>query len=182
MIYAMFDEPDKVQRLLELCLETACTYGRALLATGAQLAVFDSRASCSVISPEQYTEFVQPTHLSLLKSLRADGAEFTSLIVGGNTTPAAESLFATGADLVLSDFNIDPEPFLTLSASHPTVVKVNLDPALFESDIGLEEGTRVAAALLRGRGRAVVSTGIIPYSTPSARLLKARDVIESFEN
>lgn len=179
LIFAMFDEPDKVGKVLDLCLATAQRYAVALLETGAQIAIFDSRASCSIISPSQYVEFVAPLHTKLINTIREHGGQFTSLIIGGNTTPVLEHLFSAKPDMIVADFNVDATLFLTMAANHNTMVKVNANPAIFESDTDWQEPLRALCVTLKKYPRAIVSTGIIPYGIPSHRLLAAREAIGS---
>lgn len=173
LIYALYDHPAQVHELLEFCLEVATNYGRALLGTGAQLAIFDSRASCSLISPRQFRELAAPLHERLLAALRQAGARFLALIIGGNTAPVAETLFAVRPDLLVADFNVDPEPYLALAARQPTIVRVNIDPRVLSDEARTVAAVRAAAARMRGRPRCVIGSGIVPYDTPPAHLLAA---------
>jgi uroporphyrinogen-III decarboxylase len=179
LIFAMFDHPDKVKALLQTCLQTAQTYGQALLRTGAQIAIFDSRASCNVISPDLFREFVLPLHRALVASLRRDGATFISLIIGGNTVPVADALFSVSPDLVVADFTVAPDVFLKLAETHRTLVRVNVNPILFETEANGVAGILTASAALHGRMRCVLGSGIIPYATPPRHILAARDALQN---
>jgi uroporphyrinogen decarboxylase len=177
LIFAMFDCPQKVDALLAVCLDVARSYGQALLGTGAQVSIFDSRASCSVISPDQYRQYVLPLHARLLESLRRAGADFISLIIGGNTVPVVDSLFAVGADLVIADFTVPMDPYLEQAGRQPTIVRVNVSPASFDTEAGSVAAVLSAAAALHNRRRCILGSGIVPYDTPPRNILAARDAL-----
>lgn len=181
LIFAIYDCPAKARNLLQICLKVAQSYGQALLGTGAQLAVFDSRASCNVISPDLYREYVLPLHLELLGALRKAGANFISLIIGGNTVPVVDSLFSATPDLVVADFNVPPEAYLKLAETHPTIVRMNVNPLIFNTEANSVSGILAAKAMLRNRKRCLLGSGIIPYATPSRHLMAARNALKKTE-
>lgn len=172
-------EPDYVKDLLQFCAQVGKEYGRAWLEAGLSPIVFDSLASPPTISPRLYRQLVLPFHKVLLHSFRGEcPPAHLPLIIGGETTPIAEDIAQTGANLILCDYNADLGKYLEVARSNQLFLRVNLDPDLVRNGPRKEIFSSGERVLERGSDypRLVLGTGVLPYDTPKENVLVLREL------
>jgi MtaA/CmuA family methyltransferase len=100
----MFDEPDHVAEILELCTAICITTSEAYLAAGADIvAVVDPMTS--QVSPKHFKAFVTPYVNRVFDAIRAKGGK-SSMFVCGDATRNLPNLIDTTCDNVSIDENI----------------------------------------------------------------------------
>jgi len=187
LLIATMTQTDETSKLLKFCCDVAIDYGKAFLARGLGVAIFDSQTAPPLVSPEIYGRAILPQTQRLISSLKEADATFVEYIVGGDTGRNAANIFATGADIVLSDFASDVSVFLdyTKRQGQNVLLRRNLSPVLIES--GSEEQivqqTRDVARLAKANRQLIVGTGVLSYNTPVERILLVRNTcMEQFED
>ena len=69
----------------------------------------------------------------LVKELKSAGAGFIEYVVGGDTSVISDSLFLTGADIIISDFVSDAAVFIEKSKNSSMVIRRNISPIVIEN-------------------------------------------------
>jgi uroporphyrinogen decarboxylase len=91
-----------VHELMELTTEVSITSGEAVREQGVGVSYSEAPASCSLISPKTYRQFVFPYHKKIVDHFRDKGVR-VGLHVCGYTDPILEDMVATG----VSNISID---------------------------------------------------------------------------
>ncbi|MCS6970774.1 MAG: uroporphyrinogen decarboxylase family protein [Planctomycetota bacterium] len=100
----MFDDPERVQAIIDHCAHIACTCAAAYLAAGADVvAVVDPMTS--QVSPKHFKTFVSPYENRIFDAIRAQGGR-SSLFVCGDATRNLANMLATSCDNVSIDENV----------------------------------------------------------------------------
>lgn len=100
----MFDDPERIERVLEHCTAVAITAARGYLAAGADIvAVVDPMTS--QVSPKHFKHFVTPYVDKVFDAIRAAGGR-SSLFVCGDATRNIANMCATTCDNISIDENI----------------------------------------------------------------------------
>ncbi|MHC4527118.1 MAG: uroporphyrinogen decarboxylase family protein [Planctomycetota bacterium] len=176
LLLATIDEPDAVDRLLGVCSQVSTSYSRAFLQAGVEVCLFDSYAAPPLLSPEMSRRLILPHVKKLIADLKDSGAEFIEYVIGGQTEAIADSLFATGADILLSDFACDIDIFLERAKGSTRLVRRNISPILIERgpQDELETQANAVAQLAAQNQNVIIGTGAISYNTGVEQLLKVR--------
>jgi hypothetical protein len=143
LMVAMVDCPGKVRKTLDRRHEIALLQARELCRAGARFVwIGEGLGSGSLISPQQYRDFVLPYERSLANEIRRAGA-LSILHICGDVTSALSDIAGCGADGFDLDYPVDLST--ALAALLPAVaVKGNINPALFLK--GQRESLRRACA------------------------------------
>lgn len=152
-------DPEFVHALMHLTTEVSRTYALALATTGVGVSIGEPTASCSLISPRIYREFIFPYHKRLFADLRAQGLGI-SLHVCGYADPILQDLIDTGVDAISIDAPSSLEQMVALSAGKVVVIG-NVNTRLFYSGTREEmeaEVKRCVDTAARGSGF-ILSTG-----------------------
>src|SRR6266571_5308024 len=88
------DDPAFVHDLMRFCTEYAKRFGDAVLATRIGLSYSDPTASCSLVGPDTYREFIKPYHQDLVDYFKAKKVGTTIHICG--TTHQIHKLVTLG--------------------------------------------------------------------------------------
>jgi len=103
-VFATVEDPDFARRLMEFCARVTVAFGKAFIARGVEPILFDSRATPRLASPRVFHQLVMPIYRDcVLPELKAAGARFVPLIIGGDTTAILDDLIETGATQILCD-------------------------------------------------------------------------------
>jgi uroporphyrinogen decarboxylase len=175
-------DPSFVHDLMKLATASVQSFGDALLSAGISPAMHEASASCSLISPRIYREFVQPYHRELREHARAKRM-FLSLHICGRIDPMAEEVIDTG----LTPLSVDSPTSLTnlidRLGDRKTALMGNVRTSLFA------EGTReeMEADIRRciheaaGRGRFILASGCeIPVNATEDRIDHYFDYARSY--
>jgi uroporphyrinogen decarboxylase len=172
LMMAMLTDPEWVAEVLSHAVKVSSRYARAFLDVGAEVSLFDSRATPDLISPALYRSLALPAQQALVSHVRDAGQDVVPLIIGGNVTPIAADLVRTGAGYVIADWTSDWEQVLRWAADAGVAVRVNLDPSLCVAE---DPGPVLAKAkevlsILGQRPNGILGTGVLPFDLPAGRL------------
>ncbi|MHC4616642.1 MAG: uroporphyrinogen decarboxylase family protein [Planctomycetota bacterium] len=176
LLIGMLERPDEVSEFLTFLTEVSVSYGKAFIKRGVEVCVFDSYAAPPLISPRLFKAVILPHVRKLVADLKGCGAAFIEYVIGGRTDPVAEHLFATGADILLSDFASDVNIFLDLARDTSVLVRRNISPILIEQGPERELRSQIDGVreLSAERPNVIIGTGAISYNTTVERLLSVK--------
>jgi uroporphyrinogen decarboxylase len=183
LLVATVDDPPFVRGLMEFCGRVSAAFGQAFLEEGAEVVLFDSRASPAAASPRVFRDFVLPVYRDLvIPSLFDAGARYLPLIIGGDTTPILEDLLRTGANQLLCDAGSDLERFKKRCREERRALRVSVDARLVHRGSPGEvraEALRILEAT-RGQPGLLFGCGIVAYDTDPRNVLALRDALDEF--
>jgi uroporphyrinogen decarboxylase len=99
VIYDTVDDPHFVHELMRYCTELTKAIGEAIAETGVNIFLAETTASCSLISPKIYHNFVQPYLEETVNSLKEKRATI-DLHICGYIDPIIEDLISLGVDII----------------------------------------------------------------------------------
>ncbi len=172
LMMAMLTDPDWVAELLDHAVNVSSRYARAFIKVGAEVSLFDSRATPELISPGLYRSLALPAHQKLISNVRSAGQKIVPLIVGGNVTAIASDLMQTGATYLIADWTSDWEKVLRLGAEAGVAVRINLDPSLCVAPdpAPVLAKAREVLDVLKRYPNGILGTGVLPYDMPIERV------------
>jgi uroporphyrinogen decarboxylase len=162
------EDPDFVHALMRFCTEYAKRWGDAVLTTRIGLSYTDPTASCSLVGPDTYREFIKPYHRELVDYFRAKKVG-TTIHICGTTHQIHEDLVDVGFVAITIDLDQQADPALhvdqldrlvTLGNARGVVAVGNVDVTIFERATRGEIEAEVRRCLdsVGGRSRFVLST------------------------
>jgi len=177
---AAVEEPGLVRKLLEFAGQVTVRFGAAFLKRGTEAILFDSRAAPPLVSPRLFRELVLPVYRDrVIPELKAAGARFLPLIIGGDTTRILEDLLATGATQLLCDAPADLDAFRRACSAAGVPFRANLDARLVHH--GPAEAihceARRIADLCRDFPGFLLGCGIVAYDCPPEHVLALREAL-----
>lgn len=102
LIYDTLDDPKFVHELMRFTTEFIKVYGVAVRETGIGLGMGEASASCSVISPQIYRDFVKPYHEDLVRYFK-ERKIFVMLHICGYIDPIMQDVVSTGVGMLSID-------------------------------------------------------------------------------
>jgi uroporphyrinogen decarboxylase len=164
LLIGTIERPDEVNEFLSFLTEVSVSYGKAFIKP--------------LISPWLFKVIILPHVSRLIAELKGCGAEFVEYVIGGRTDPVAEHLFATGADILLSDFASDVNIFLDLARNTTVLVRRNISPILIEQgpDEELDRQIDGVRKLAVNHRNVIIGTGAISYNTSAERVLMVKEM------
>jgi len=140
MLLDTFEDPQFIHDLMRLTTDFCKTWGEAIAATRIGLSFSEPTASISLISPDNYREFVAPYHRELVEHFKARKVGLTVHICG-TTYPIYEDLIGCGFSTVSFDLDQQADPALRVDqlarfmevARGRAVAIGNVDATRFES-------------------------------------------------
>lgn len=132
----LYDEPDFVRELLEICNEQAILFAREQIRAGADF-IGIGDAAASLVSPAVYREFVLPYEQKLIDSIHREGAR-VKLHICGNISNHLEDIALTGADMVDIDWMVDFEKTIRILGDRAAACG-NFDPVKVLLEGSLED-------------------------------------------
>jgi uroporphyrinogen decarboxylase len=152
-------DPQFVHELLRFTVEISKTMGVAASAAGVGVSFSEAPASCSLISPKIFREFVLPYNQELATYLKERKIGLT-LHVCGFIDPVMEMILATGAVAVSMDQPSSLEKMLALGRGKAVAVgNVSTGVFLRGSTEDLEKEIRRCLAAARGNYGYILATG-----------------------
>jgi uroporphyrinogen decarboxylase len=172
-------DPGTARELLAWCAEVVIRYGRAFIAAGCGVIVFDSQASPELLSPDTYRDLVVAPTRYVISELHKGGVPHIPLIIGGNTTDILDNYLQTGGNNILCDVKADAARFLAVCSRQRRAYRRNIDSAGFLSAQLDDLGTRVQreVALAAGYPGFILGTAVVPYATPMEVLETVRTAL-----
>lgn len=102
LIYDTIDDPNLVHQLMRFTTEVAKVFADAQRQAKIGINFADAAASCSVISPKIYREFVKPYHQELISYFQQKRVG-TSIHICGYIDPIMEDVISTGVGMISID-------------------------------------------------------------------------------
>jgi len=172
--------PDAVTEALNRLAENQIAFCRAIVASGLDVAFFESAAAPPLISPTTFREVELPALRRAIAGAAEVAGHPVPCIVGGDTTPILDAILGTGSGYVICPAETDQAHFMAQMASHTAVmVRINMRPeAIVSTDLSAvyREADRVLA-LAAGRELACIGTGALPYEAEPDIVLKVGEYV-----
>ena len=111
MLLDTFEDPQFIHDVMGVATEFCRAWGDAIVKTGIGLSFSEPTASISLISPDNYREFVAPYHKALVDHFKARKVGVTTHICG-TTYPIFEDLIQVGFSTVSFDLDQQADPGL----------------------------------------------------------------------
>jgi uroporphyrinogen decarboxylase len=165
------DDPGFVHELMKFTTEVVRQVGNALLKAGFAPSLGEAGASCSLISPSIFKEFIKPYHRELCSYFKSQRA-FMSLHICGFIDPLMADVVETGIRFLSLDAPSCLEKIIDLSAGRLTVMG-NVPTSLFaggtreEMEQAIRDCIQTAAA---GSGYILASGCEIPLNSTQDRV------------
>jgi len=173
------DDPQFVHELMGFATEYAKRVGDAVLGTKIGLSYSDPTASCSLVGPETYREFIKPYHKQLVDYFKAKKVG-TTIHICGTTHQIHEDLVDVGFVAITIDLDQQADPALhvdqldklvTLGNERGVVAIGNVDVTIFEraTRAEIEAEVRRCIDTVGKRSRFVLSTSceLPPQADPN---------------
>ena len=129
-----FRDPAFVHELLGFTSEVTRTFGAAVSETGVGISLSEAPASCSLISPKIYQQFLRPQHESIVSFFK-DRRTGITMHVCGYIDPIMEDLVATGISALSLDAPSSLQKMVDVNQQRAVLIG-NVPTGLFQ------EGTR----------------------------------------
>jgi len=172
------DDPEFVHDLMRFSTEYAKRFGDAVLGTKIGLSYTDPTASCSLVGPDTYREFIKPYHQDMVNYFKAKKVG-TTIHICGTTHQIHEDLVDVGFVAITIDLDQQADPKLqvdqldrlvTLGNQRGVVGIGNVDVTIFEraSRAEIEAEVRRCLDTVGKRSRFVLSTSceLPPRASP----------------
>ena len=111
MLLDTFEDPQFIHDLMRVATDFSKLWGDAIVKTGIGLSFSEPTASISLISPDNYREFVAPYHKELVEYFKAKKVGVTTHICG-TTYPIYEDLIQCGFTTISFDLDQQADPKL----------------------------------------------------------------------
>ena len=172
----LYEDPDFVVDLLEICLEQAILFAKAQIEAGADI-IGVGDAIASVAGPQAYNELALKYEIRLLEAIREAGG-MTKLHICGNTTPFLESLPAKLCDIIDLDWMVPIEKAAALYGDI-TCINGNYDPVTILLQGNVQDVVdAVRSCVEKGGVKHTSSAGCeVPKHTPPANLMAVYDAL-----
>jgi MtaA/CmuA family methyltransferase len=139
MLLDTFEDPQFIHDLMRVTTDFCKLWGDAIAKTGIGLSFSEPTASISLVSPDNYREFIAPYHKELVEYFKAKKVGVTTHICG-TTYPIFEDLLNVGFTTVSFDLDQQADPKLYvdqlarfMEVSHGRAVAIgNVDATKFE--------------------------------------------------
>ena len=168
------EDPEFVHELMKFTTEVVRRMGDALIAAGFSPSLGEAAASCSLISPQIYRNFIKPYHCELDRYFKSNKA-FMTLHICGQIDPIMEDVLETGISFISLDAPSSLEKLVDQSAGKIAIMG-NVPTSLFGS--GSRE--EMEAAIRHCIDTAAAGSGYILASGCEIPLNSTEDRIEHF--
>jgi len=175
----LYDRPEWLHGLLEICTEVAIAFAQAQIEAGADIIGLGD-AIASQISPRMYQEFALPYEQRIFAAVNEMGA-LARLHICGDTTRLLPLMAQSGADIIDLDWMVDIRLAAEALGDYP-VICGNFDPVAIML-LGTPEQVREATLYcLRWGGKRMISGAgcEIPDETPHENLLAQTRALREF--
>lgn len=143
---------------------------RAVVASGLDVAFFESAAAPPLLSPAQFHNLELPALKRAMEVAAEAVGHPVPCIMGGDTVPVLDDILATGTGYVICNVETDQRAFVAgVAAKRPGVkVRVNLDPSIVagSSREALAVEVDRVLGIASGYPHCLIGTGCLPYETP----------------
>jgi MtaA/CmuA family methyltransferase len=179
MLLDTFEDPQFIHDLMRVTTDFCKLWGDAIAKTGIGLSFSEPTASVSLISPDNYREFIAPYHTELVEHFKARKVGVTTHICG-TTYPIYDDLLGCGFTTVSFDLDQQADPALHVDqlqrfvevARGRAVAIGNVDATMFEktTQAAMEAEVRRCIDAAARQSGFILSTSceIPPRSDPQA--------------
>jgi len=173
----IYDRPDFIKDLLEICTRQAILFSEEQISAGADF-VGIGDAVASLISPSIYKDFVLPCEQRIVKAIHDKGAK-AKLHICGNISSILDFLPLTGADIVDIDWMVDFKTANEVFKGRCSACG-NFDPVsvMLQGDIRDIEKA-VISCVDEGTKTTLIAAGCeVPKMTPIGNMIKVDLVLK----
>lgn len=165
----LFDEPEFVEDLLNICYEQAVLFAKAQIREGATF-IGIGDAVASLIGPELYQQYAFPLEKRLIQDIHALGAK-AKLHICGNTTALLPYMVQTGADVIDIDHMVDLAKAVE-ATGYGQFISGNFDPVTVLLQGSAQDVQQAVHRCMEiGRDKIFMSAGCeVPKFTPPENL------------
>ena len=121
LLMEALEEPDFVHELMKFTTEVVRTYGDAIIEAGFAPSLGEASASCSLISPQIYQDFIKPYHKELCDYFRSKKVPM-ALHICGYMDPIMEDVIDTGINFISLDAPSSLKKLVDLSMGKVTIM------------------------------------------------------------
>ncbi|MDI7259407.1 MAG: uroporphyrinogen decarboxylase family protein [Thermodesulfobacteriota bacterium] len=175
-------DPNFVHSLMEFTLEVASKYALAVQSNaGVGVSFSEAPASCSLISPKIYRQFVFPYHKRLMEKMHSKKIGVT-LHVCGYVDPIMEDLINTGADALSIDAKSSLARMVELNRKKAVIIG-NVNTNLFFSGTKgeMEQAVQACIDMAAKESAFILSTGCeVPWAGSVERVRWFMDATEKY--
>ena len=164
-------EPDFVHELMRFTTEVVRAVGNAFIDAGFLPSFGEASASCSLISPQIYKDFIKPYHTELIEYFKAKKAP-PSMHICGFIDPMMEEVLETGVNFFSLDGPSSLQKMVDLTKGGVTLMG-NVPTSLYAGGKIEEMEAAVDACLetaAEGSGYILCSGCEIPYNSTEDRI------------
>lgn len=180
MMMDVFDEPEAVAELLEICTQQAIAFAVAQVQAGADI-VGIGDAAASLIGPAMYEEFAQPYEKRIVEAIHAAGAK-AKLHICGDINKLLDMAAETGADIIDCDWMVDFKRANQVFDGKCSACG-NFDPVeILLNGTPASVTAAVEACLAQASPSAIIAAGCeVPTLTPPENLKAVADALKRFK-
>jgi len=173
----LYDRPDWVHELLEICTDVAIRFAVAQVEAGADIIGLGD-AIASQIGPDLYREFALPYEQRIFAAIREAGA-IGRLHICGNTTPLLNDMARAGAEIIDLDWMVGLADAARIIGDRAALCG-NFDPVAIMLQGRPQQVIQATLDCVRQGGpRSISAAGCeIPDKTPSDNLLAQAEALE----
>ena len=177
----LYDEPEFVSELLDICCKQGILCAKEQVKAGADF-IGIGDAAASLVSPKIYRDVILPYEIKLINEIHATGAK-VKLHICGNITHLINDIWKSGADIIDIDWMVDFKTCIDKFKGH-TCTNGNFDPVSVLY-YGTPETVRnaVKVCLDVADEFTFISAGCeVPKETPYENLKIVDTVLKEFSN
>ncbi len=176
LLFESITEPEFVHELMRFTTEVVRTVGDALIESGFAPSLGEAAASCNLISPQIYQDFIKPCHKDLCDYFRSKKVPM-ALHICGFVDPIMEDIIETGVSFISLDAPSSLKKLVDLTNGKATIMG-NVATTLFA------KGTRdeMEAAINSCIETAAEGSGYILSSGCEIPLNSTEERVEHFFN
>lgn len=174
----LLDEPEAMERLMDVCMEQNLRFAREQVKAGADIIGLGDAAS-SLIGHSLYEEFALPYQRNMIRAIHDMGAK-VKLHICGNVNSVLDLIAQTETDMIDLDFMVDieraaqilPKNMCICGNFNPVTVMYQGTPALVKQEVR-------RCKQIRNENRNFISAGCeIPRDTPLENMIALKEAIE----
>jgi uroporphyrinogen decarboxylase len=171
-------DPDFVHELMALCTQESIRFGEAIYPLKVGLSFSEAPASCSLISPKIYREFIFPYHKQIADHFKKHKVG-TGLHICGYADPILEDMVNTGMTNLSIDAPSNLAKALEISRGKAVLIG-NIDTNLFYSGSrqDMERAIKNCIALAPDDSGYILSSGCeVPGNAPPEKVAWFMDIV-----
>ncbi len=179
----LLTDPEYAAGLMEFTKHVGLEFARAFINRGLGISINESWIAPPLLSPDMYERHVLPVERDMIRQIKSMGQKNVALISGGDTTPIAHLMAATGTSLLLADSNTDQRRYVELCSRNGILVRASIAPKLVKSESDSDLGMAVEKVVRTcgGYHGFIFGCGIVSFDTDPDRVVKLRELVDAAE-